>query len=82
MQNELKALIEQADALHRGLQTASAQANEMTLDADHLRELAATLQSCVRRVGNNRMAALSARDTRKVMAELENTVDQLVESVK
>lgn len=81
MQNELNTLIEQADALRRGLQQAKDQASTMSVDVDQLRLITEKIQSCVNRVGNNRMAALSARDTRKVMDELEGAVNQLVESV-
>jgi len=88
MQNELKnlaeqaadlqtALMQQTSSLQQSLEAASQQAASMENNAEAIREATATIKRCMKRVGNNRVAAMSARDTRKVMAEMEDAVDRL-----
>jgi len=90
MQNELKdlavqaadlqtALMEQTTSLQQSLEEASNRAASMEYNAEAIREATATIKRCMKRVGNNRVAAMSARDTRKVMAEMEDAVDRLAE---
>ncbi|MBY4677873.1 hypothetical protein [Marinobacterium arenosum] len=79
MQTELKNLLSQAANLHEGLQKMSHQADSYQYNAAGIRENAQIIRSCLNKVGNNRIAALSARDTRKVMAEMEEAVERLME---
>lgn len=88
MQNELKdlaaqtadlqsTLLAQTATLQKSLEEASSRAANMEYNAEAIREATATIQYCMKRVGNNRMAAMSARDTRKVMAQMEDAVERL-----
>lgn len=86
MQNELKDLAAQAANLQtalaehtNSLNQASARAASMEYNAEAIREATGVIQRCMKRVGNNRVAAMSARDTRKVMAEMEEAVERLAE---
>lgn len=82
MQQELSTLLEQSnylragmEQLQKGLQSACANASQY--DQEAIKSCVDKIQKCVRLAGNNRVAALSARDMRKVMGELEEAVEQL-----
>lgn len=84
MHQDLATLIEQTDQLRDnmeqlrgGLKAAHDQCRRLEYDAAGINECMASIQKCVRLVGNNRKAALSARDMRKVMGELEESVERL-----
>lgn len=77
MHQNLATLLEQADQLREGLQAAQEHSRRLNYDAVGIQECLADIQKCVRLVGNNRKAALSARDQRKVMSQLEDSVDRL-----
>ncbi|MGB0468806.1 MAG: hypothetical protein ACPGF7_14935 [Pontibacterium sp.] len=81
MHQNLATLLEQADTLRDGIKAAEEQARRLNYDAVGIQETLASIQKCVRLVGNNRMAALSARDQRKVMAQLEESVERLAELI-
>jgi len=84
MHQDLATLLEQTDQLRAsmdnlrgGLQAAHEQSRALQYDAAGIEECMNSIQKCVRLVGNNRKAALSARDMRKVMGELEDSVERL-----
>ena len=82
MKQELSVLLEQSnylragmEQLQKGIQSAYDESHQY--DTESIKSCVAKIQKCVRLAGNNRVAALSARDMRKVMGELEEAVDQL-----
>lgn len=84
MHQDLASLLKQTDELRAhmdqlrgGIQAAHDQSRRLEYDAASISECMDSIQKCVRLVGNNRMAALSARDMRKVMGELEDSVERL-----
>ncbi|WP_372833963.1 hypothetical protein [Pontibacterium sp.] len=88
MHQDLATLLEQTDQLREhmdtlrgGIQAAHDQSRRLEYDAAGINECMASIKKCVRLAGNNRMAALSARDMRKVMGELEESVERLAEFI-
>jgi len=79
MEAQLKSLLDQAELLREGLSEVSAKANNLNYNQAGIQKNAETIKKCVRMIGNNKVAALAARDKRKVMAELEEAADQLLE---
>lgn len=82
MDSTLKQLMTQADALRDGIHDLAEQTQNYQYNLAGIERCAEVIQRCVSQVGNNRIAALAARDQRKVMAELESAVDELQELLK
>ncbi|WP_286238719.1 hypothetical protein [Neptuniibacter halophilus] len=81
MEENLQQLLKQADDLRDGIQKIHDQSKTMGYNAVGIRECAETIQRCLKKVGNNKIAALASRDKRKVYAEMEEAVDQLMELI-
>ncbi len=79
MSQSLHQMAKQADELHKALAEAAGSMEQYQYNLSGIQRCANQISSCVRKVGNNRTAALSARDTRKVMEELEQAADELQE---
>ncbi|MFT6350879.1 MAG: hypothetical protein ACJARJ_000336, partial [Neptuniibacter pectenicola] len=47
-----------------------------------IRQSADTIAKCLKKVGNNKIAALANRDKRKVYDEMEKAVEELMEFIK
>lgn len=78
MHHDIAQLLQQAEQLRDGLKAAHDQARRLNYDSAAIEECLASIRKCVKMVGNNRVAALSSKDQRKVMAELEDSVERLV----
>lgn len=76
---ELEALLTQAEALRDNIARVQEQSLKTGYNAEGIRDCALTLKTCIKKVGNNKMAALAARDKRKVYADMEDAIDQLIE---
>lgn len=81
MDTNLEQLIKQADELKAGLEAMHKQSKRMGYNVVGIRESAETIQKCLKKVGNNKLAALAARDKRKVYDEMEEAVEQLLELI-
>ncbi|MCP4595181.1 hypothetical protein [Neptuniibacter sp.] len=81
MEENLQVLLKQADQLRDGIQQMHNQSKQMGYNSVGIRECAETLQKCIKKVGNNKIAALAARDKRKVYAEMEEAIEQLLEFI-
>lgn len=81
MENNLELLIKQADDLKSGLEDMHKQSKRMGYNMVGIRDCAETLQKCIKKVGNNKLAALAARDKRKVYDEMEDAIEQLMELI-
>lgn len=81
MEKDLELLLQQADELRSGIQKMHNESKMMGYNAVGIRECAETLQKCIKKVGNNKLAALAARDKRKVYAEMEEAIEQLMEFI-
>lgn len=79
MSQSLHKMAQQAGELHKALAEAAGSMEQYEYNLSGIQRCANQISSCLRRVGNNRTAALSARDTRKVMEELEQAADELQE---
>ena len=82
MEDNLQALIKQADALRDGLQKVHDDSKMLGYNVVGIRDCAETIQRCLKKVGNNKIAALASRDKRKVYAEMEDAVEELLELIK
>ena len=82
MDDNLEKLLKQADELRDGIQQMHNRSKMMGYNSVGIRECAETIQKCMKKVGNNRLAALANRDKRKVYAEMEEAVEQLMELIK
>lgn len=82
MHTTLDNLKEDAARLQAGLETVAAEMNAYETNLGGIQECALKIQKCAKVLGNNRVAALAARDKRKVMDELENAALELVELLK
>lgn len=81
MDKNLEILLQQADQLRDGLHQMHQQQKQMGFNSVGIQESAKTIQKCLKKVGNNRLAALSNRDKRKVYEEMEDAVDRLMEFI-
>lgn len=81
MENTFHTLAEQAGKLQQELQAIADNQTRVGYNLSSLQECAAEIQRLVHLVGNDRTAALSSKDVRKVMAELQDRADQLQELV-
>ncbi|WP_299178420.1 hypothetical protein [uncultured Neptuniibacter sp.] len=81
MEENLAVLLKQADDLRSGIAKMHNESKMMGYNAVGIRECATTLQKCIKKVGNNKLAALAARDKRKVYAEMEEAIEQLLEFI-
>ncbi|SEF78654.1 hypothetical protein [Marinobacterium lutimaris] len=79
MSQSLHQLVRQADELHKALANTAGSMEQLQYNLTGIQRCADQISSCLRKVGNNRTAALSARDTRKVMEELELAANELQE---
>ncbi|WP_420598357.1 hypothetical protein [Neptuniibacter sp.] len=81
MEANFESLIQQADDLKKNLEAVNKQSKKVGYNMVGIRECAKTLQQCINKVGNNRLAALANRDKRKVYAEMEDAIEQLLELI-
>lgn len=81
MEENLQSLLKQADDLRDGIQKMHNESKMMSYNAVGIRDCAETIQKCIKKVGNNKIAALAARDKRKVYAEMEEAIEQLMEFI-
>ncbi|EAR60467.1 hypothetical protein [Neptuniibacter caesariensis] len=81
MEQNLEVLLKQADDLREGIQKIHNDSKMMGYNSAGIRDCALTLQKCIKKVGNNKLAALAARDKRKVYAEMEDAIEQLLEFI-
>ncbi len=75
--NSLHELAAQAEALRENLSRTAKDFEQFEFNVRGVHSCMERIQKCMRMVGNDRKAALSARDTRKVMAELEDAVQEM-----
>ncbi|MGH1462628.1 MAG: hypothetical protein ACRBB6_11375 [Neptuniibacter sp.] len=81
MESNFESLIQQADDLKKNLEAINNQSKKVGYNMVGIRECAHTLQKSINKVGNNRLAALANRDKRKVYAEMEEAIEQLLELI-
>jgi Tfp pilus assembly protein PilN len=79
MTQTLHQLASQAEQLHAALKDAADAMQQYEYNLTGIQRCADDIARCMRMVGNDRTAALSARDTRKVMDEMQRAVDELME---
>ena len=79
MNSQLQTLMSQADELRDGIHDLAERTQNYQLNLAGIETCVDTISRCIGLVGNNRVAALPARDQRKVMAELEAAVEELKE---
>ncbi|KEA63870.1 hypothetical protein ADIMK_1997 [Marinobacterium lacunae] len=79
MSQTLHQLAAQAAQLQQALAGAADSMEQYEYNLQGIQRCAEQISKCVRMVGNNRTAALSARDTRKIMDQLESATDELME---
>ncbi len=77
MSHSLQQLADQAAQLHAALQQAASSMDDYRRNAEAIRGCVEQIDHCLRLVGNQRVAAMSAKDTRKVMADMEEAVSAL-----
>ncbi|MBV0931763.1 hypothetical protein [Marinobacterium weihaiense] len=77
--HSLNQLAAQAEALRNSLQATARDFEQFELNVNGVQDCMKRIRKCMRMVGNDRKAALSARDTRKVMAELEDAITEMAE---
>lgn len=82
MHTTLKALIDDASRLQEGIETVAAEMDAYENNLAGIQDCALRIQKCTKVMGNNRIAALAARDKRKVMDELESASSELLELLK
>ncbi len=82
MDKQLQQLITQADELRNGIHEFADLNRNFEYNLTGIERCVETLQRCIRMVGNNRTAALASKDQRKVMDELESTVNELQELIQ
>jgi len=82
MHTNLKSLRDQARELQLGIESVSAEMEAYENNIAGIQECALTLQKSIRLVGNNRIAAMAAKDQRKVMDQMEQAANELVELLK
>lgn len=75
--NSLNELAAQAEALRDSLSQTAKDFEQFEFNVRGVHDCMERIQKCMRMVGNDRKAALSARDTRKVMAEMEDAVAEM-----
>ncbi|WP_027859824.1 hypothetical protein [Marinobacterium jannaschii] len=81
MQDNLQSLIEQAEELRDGLKVVHDRTQQVQYNSEAIREQAKLLKKYINMIGNNRIAAMAAKDKRKVMGEMEDAIDRLLEFV-
>ncbi|WP_432694954.1 hypothetical protein ACQUQP_10365 [Marinobacterium sp. YM272] len=79
MSQSLHQLANQAGELHKALADAAENMEQYQYNLSGIQRCADQISKCLRMVGNNRTAALSSKDTRKVMEELEQAANELQE---
>lgn len=79
MQEDLQLLLNQADTLRNGIEKMQQESYNMNTNAADIRACATALKKGIKKVGNNKLAALAARDKRKVYDEMEDAIDTLME---
>ncbi|SIS74874.1 hypothetical protein [Neptunomonas antarctica] len=82
MHTNLKSLQEDARRLQAGLEAVAAEMSAYENNLGGIQACALKIQKCARVIGNNRIAAVAAKDKRKIMAELEDAAIELVELLK
>jgi len=81
MQDNLQSLIEQAEELREGLKVVHDRTQQVQYNSEAIREQAKLLKKYINMIGNNRVAAMAAKDKRKVMGQMEDAIDRLLEFV-
>ncbi|WP_415888219.1 hypothetical protein ACMXYV_09265 [Neptuniibacter sp. SY11_33] len=81
MEENLQALLKQANELRDNIDKMHQESKTVGYNAAGIRECATTLQKGIKKVGNNKLAALANRDKRKVYAEMEEAIEQLMELI-
>ncbi|UTW13216.1 hypothetical protein [Marinobacterium rhizophilum] len=79
MNSQIKTLMSQADELRNGIHDLAERTHNYQLNLAGIERCVDTISHCVGLVGNNRVAAIAAKDQRKIMAELESAVEELKE---
>ena len=79
MSQTLHQLADQAEQLHQALQQAADSLEQYEYNLTGVQRCAERIAQGMRQIGNERMAALSARDRRKVMEQMQDAVDELME---
>ncbi|KXJ51571.1 hypothetical protein WNY58_07890 [Neptuniibacter pectenicola] len=82
MEDRLDTLLKQADELRAGIKQMQDESKMMGYNAVGIRQSADTIAKCLKKVGNNKIAALANRDKRKVYDEMEKAVEELMEFIK
>jgi len=82
METNFESLIQQADDLKKNLEAINNQTKKAGYNMAGIRECAHNLQKNINKVGNNRVAALANRDKRKVYAEMEDAIEELLELIE
>ncbi len=82
MHTNLKNLKEDAARLQAGIEAVAAEMDAYENNLGGIQDCALKIQKCAKVLGNNRIAALAARDKRKIMDELEDAAIELVELLK
>ncbi len=82
MHTTLDNLKQDAARLQAGLETVATEMSAYENNLGGIQDCALKIQKCAKVLGNNRIAALAARDKRKVMDELETAALELVELLK
>jgi len=77
--NSLNELAAQTEALRNSLSQTAKDFEQFEFNVNGVQQCMDRIQKCIRMVGNDRKAALSQRDSRKVMAELENAANEMAE---
>lgn len=79
MSQSLHQMANQAAELHKALTDAANSMEQYEYNLTGIRRCADQISKCLRMVGNNRTAALSSKDVRKVMEEMEDAANELQE---
>jgi len=77
--HSLLELAAQADALRNSLKETARDYEQFEFNVEGVHNCMSRIQKCIRIVGNDRQVALANRDKRKVMAELEEAVNEMAE---
>lgn len=82
MHTTLQNLKDDAARLQAGIETVAAEMNAYENNLGGIQECALRIQKYAKMLGNNKVAAVPARDKRKYMDELEGAAMELVELLK
>ncbi|BBB29993.1 hypothetical protein [Neptunomonas japonica] len=82
MHTDLTNLQEDARRLQAGIEAVAAEMSAYETNLGGIQACALKIQKCAKVIGNNRIAAVAAKDKRKIMDELEGAAIELVELLK